>query len=196
MIFKIGLTGNIGSGKTSVAHVFEVLGIPVFYADDESKKLFLEPQVKKELAQRFGNDIITKSKEVNKQKLASIVFTDKTKLEQLNELLHPLVYKRYLEWVDNQKASYTILEAAILFESGFNKYVHQSICVYADKKSRIQRIVKRDKYERSDVEARMKNQWSDEHKNELADFLIDNNEHKMIIPQILKIHQKILSQKK
>lgn len=196
MILKIGLTGNIGSGKTSVAHVFEVLGIPVFYADDESKKLFLEPQVKKDLAQLFGNAIITKSKEVDKQKLASIVFTDKAKLKQLNELLHPLVYKRYLEWVDNQKASYTILEAAILFESGFNKYVHQSICVYADKKSRINRIVKRDKFERSDVEARMKNQLDDEQKNKLADFLVNNNDDEMVIPQILKIHKKLIAQKK
>lgn len=196
MILKIGLTGNIGSGKTSVAQVFEVLGVPVFYTDDESKKLFIEPEVKKELAKLFGTNIITKSKEVDKRKLASIVFTNEAKLKQLNELLHPLVYKRYLQWIDNQNASYTILEAAILFESGFNKYVHQSICVYTNKESRIQRIIKRDNFEKSDIEARMKNQWSDQQKNELADFLIDNNENEMIIPQILKIHQKILNQKK
>lgn len=196
MILKIGLTGNIGSGKTSVAQVFEVLGVPVFYADVESKKLFIEPEVKKELAKLFGTNIITKSKEVDKRKLASIVFTDEAKLKQLNELLHPLVYKRYLEWIDNQNASYTILEAAILFESGFNKYVHQSICVYTNKESRILRIIKRDNFEKADIEARMKNQWSDQQKNELADFLIDNNENEMIIPQVLKIHQKILNQKK
>lgn len=196
MILKIGLTGNIGSGKTSVAQVFEVLGIPVFYADDESKKLFLNPDVKKELIQLFGNDIITKSKQVDKQKLASIVFNDKTKLEQLNNLLHPLVYERYLAWINKQQATYTILEAAILFESGFNKYVHQSICVYADKKSRIERIVTRDSYKKEQIKARMDNQLDDEQKNKLADFLVNNNDDEMIIPQILKIHNKLKAKKK
>lgn len=193
MMLKIGLTGNIGSGKTSVAHVFEVLGIPVFYADDESKKLLTDSKVKKQLVKLFGEAILTKSKEVNKQKLASLVFTDKEKLKDLNELLHPLVYQRYLNWIEVQQANYTILEAAILFESGFNKYVHQSICVYADKKSRIKRIIKRDHFEKADIEARIKNQWSDEKKNALADFIINNNDDEMIIPQILKIHKKIVS---
>lgn len=193
MILKIGLTGNIGSGKTSVAHVFEVLGIPVFYADDESKKLLTDSKVKKQLVKLFGEAILTKSKEVNKQKLASLVFTDKEKLKDLNELLHPLVYQRYLNWIEVQQANYTILEAAILFESGFNKYVHQSICVYADKKSRIKRIIKRDDFDKSDIEARMNNQWDDEKKNALADFIINNNDDEMIIPQILKIHKKIVS---
>lgn len=193
MMLKIGLTGNIGSGKTSVAHVFEVLGIPVFYADNESKKLLTDSKVKKQLVKLFGEAILTKSKEVNKQKLASLVFTDKEKLKDLNELLHPLVYQRYLNWIEVQQANYTILEAAILFESGFNKYVHQSICVYADKKSRIKRIIKRDHFEKADIEARIKNQWSDEKKNALADFIINNNEDEMIIPQILKIHKKIVS---
>lgn len=192
-MLKIGLTGNIGSGKTSVAHVFEVLGIPVFYADDESKKLLTDSKVKKQLVKLFGEAILTKSKEVNKQKLASLVFTDKEKLKDLNELLHPLVYQRYLNWIEVQQANYTILEAAILFESGFNKYVHQSICVYADKKSRIKRIIKRDHFEKADIEARIKNQWSDEKKNALADFIINNNDDEMIIPQILKIHKKIVS---
>lgn len=192
-MLKIGLTGNIGSGKTSVAHVFEVLGIPVFYADDESKKLLTDSKVKKQLVKLFGEAILTKSKEVNKQKLASLVFTDKEKLKDLNELLHPLVYQRYLNWIEVQQANYTILEAAILFESGFNKYVHQSICVYADKKSRIKRIIKRDHFEKADIEARIKNQWDDEKKNALADFIINNNDDEMIIPQILKIHKKIVS---
>lgn len=194
MMLKIGLTGNIGSGKTSVAHVFEVLGIPVFYADDESKKLLTDSKVKKQLVKLFGEAILTKSKEVNKQKLASLVFTDKEKLKDLNELLHPLVYQRYLNWIEVQQANYTILEAAILFESGFNKYVHQSICVYADKKSRIKRIIKRDHFEKADIEARIKNQWSDEKKNALADFIINNNEDEMIIPQILKIHKTLIAQ--
>jgi len=192
MTLKIGLTGNIGSGKTSVAQVFEVLGVPVFYADNESKKLFEESDVKQQLAQLFGNDVITKSKEVDKQKLASIVFTDKEKLQQLNELLHPLVYKRYVEWIDKQQASYTILEAAILFESGFDEYVNQSICVYATKRSRMKRIINRDHFEKEQIEARMNNQWSDQEKNNRADYIIDNNEDKMIIPQILKIHKKLL----
>lgn len=196
MMLKIGLTGNIGSGKTSVAHVFEVLGIPIFYADDESKKLFTDSKVKQQLVKLFGENILTLSKEVNKQNLASIVFTDKEKLKQLNELLHPLVYERYLNWIEVQQADYTILEAAILFESGFNKYVHQSICVYAEKPSRIKRIRSRDDINEVDIKNRMNNQWDDERKNKLADYLIDNNENQMIIPQILKIHKKILSQKK
>ena len=193
-MLKIGLTGNIGSGKTSVAHVFEVLGIPVFYADDESKKLLTDSKVKNQLVKLFGRDILNHSKEVDKQHLASIVFTDKEKLKELNELLHPLVYQSYLNWTEEQKGNYTILEAAILFESGFNNYVHQSICVFAEKRSRIKRIKSRDNINIEDIKNRMNNQWDDERKNKLADYLIDNNENEMIIPQILKIHKVLIAQ--
>ncbi|MBC34564.1 MAG: dephospho-CoA kinase [Bacteroidetes bacterium] len=192
MTLRIGLTGNIGSGKSSAAKAFEVLGIPVFYADDESKSLLNTAEVQNEIIEIFGKEIVD-NKKVDRLKLASIVFTDKEKLSQLNQILHPRVYELFIEWVNEQNSLYIILEAAILFESGFDKYVDKTINVFAKKSSRIRRVSKRDNIDRESIQDRMDNQWSDAKKKELADHNLDNNDNEMLLPQILKLHKSLLN---
>ena len=194
MTLKIGLTGNIGSGKTSAAKAFEILGIPVFYADDESKSLLDTAEVQNEIIEIFGKEVIS-HKKIDRIKLASIVFTDREKLSQLNNILHPRVYDQYIAWVNCQDSPYIILEAAILFESGFDKYVDQTINVFAKKSSRIRRVSKRDNIDQEAIQDRMNNQWSDVKKRELADHNLDNNDNEMLFPQILRLHKSLLNAK-
>lgn len=196
MTLVIGLTGNIGSGKTTAAEVFETLNIPVFYADDESKMLFSDQKVISHLLELFGNQVVNSDHTINRAYLANIVFNDPKKLAELNNLLHPLVYDRFSKWLHTQSSPYVIMEAAILFESGFDKYVDSSICVYANKESRIKRIKNREDLDLANIEARMNNQWDDDKKNTYANYLIDNNDQTLMLPQILSLHEVLLKQKK
>ena len=196
MTLVVGLTGNIGSGKSTISKIFTTLKIPVFYADEEAKKVLFSNENKDKLINAFGDKITNKHKNIDKQKLASIVFTSETLLKKLNDIIHPEVYKRFLSWAENHKtAQYLIMEAAILFESGFDKYVDISINVHADKDIRLNRVIKRDNTDEKLVLARMNNQLSDKRKSELADYTIDNNGVKLLIPQLLEIHNVIIKRK-
>jgi len=172
----IGLTGGIGSGKTTIARYFEELGIPVYIADDEAKKILYLPKVVEELNTAFG-DIIFTDGIPDKAKIAALVFNDKRQLLKLNGVIHPKVAKHFKNWVlSNYGKLFVIKEAAILFESGSYKDCDLIILVTAPVEIRIQRVMNRDQITRDKVLQRMENQWDDEKKSSLSDIIIDNTD--------------------
>ena len=193
-MLKIGLTGGIGSGKTTVAQVFENLGVPVFYADIEAKKcMHSDVALIKQLKATFGNDIYVDRKLQN-DRLASIIFNDDSALHTINRLVHPAVQRVFEEWFITQTASYVLKEAAILFESGSDKELNQIVSVSAPDDLRKQRVMQRDGITESQVLERMSKQWDQSRKIELADFHIVNDEKQLLIPQVLEVHSLLLKQ--
>ncbi len=192
-MIKVGLTGNIGTGKSTVAKIFGSLGIPVYHADLEAKKMLETAAVKSKLLEKFGVDIFNQAN-VDRKKLANLVFDNPQKLKVLNSIIHPLVQKD-LERFFSQKKNhpYVIQEAAILFESGFDKNFDKIILITSLKKLATKRVLDRDNIGSLEVEQRRSNQWSQEKKISLADFIIENNEKDMLIPQVLKIHEILLA---
>ena len=186
----IGLTGGIGSGKTTIANEFLSLGIPVYIADDEARKLMQSAKVIDAIRSVFG-DAIFENDILNREKLAGIVFSDPEKLEKLNAIVHPAVKKHFDEWLLNHKdAPFVIYEAAILFESGGYKKCDLIISVVAPLETRIQRVMDRDKTTREQVLKRINMQWNDEKRISKSDFVIKNTnmeETKAEIVKILKI---------
>ncbi len=194
MTLKIGLTGNIGSGKTMVSAVFSVLGIPVYHADEASKTFLDDPAVKNEIVKYFGYGVLTNDHEINRRSLASIVFTDKQSLGKLNSILHPRVKQDFRNWTDLQAGKhYVIQEAAIIFESGFSNEYDYIIHVSCPREIAIERVVARDKIDPNSVLRRMQFQLEDSEKAHLSDFVIHNDGSKLVIPQVLLIHQHLLS---
>jgi dephospho-CoA kinase len=170
----IGLTGGIGSGKTTMAKYFASKGIPVYIADDEAKKVMLSPAVIKEIGKAFGEEVLTDGVP-DKKKLADVVFNDPEKLQLLNSIIHPKVREHFYEWVQQQKdAVFVIKEAAILFESGSYKDCDKIILVTAPLGVRIKRVMERDNISREKVLERIANQWDDEKKGEMSDYIINN----------------------
>lgn len=188
----IGITGGIGSGKSTVCRVFVALGIPVFEADACAKQLMnSDPEVGEQLIRLFGAIVYLPDHTVNRKYLAGLVFSDPSLLAQLNAIVHPAVRKAFSEWLGKQHSPYVIHEAAILFESGFYKMMDQTITIVTDEDQRIQRVIKRDGISVEQVRQRIQNQWNDEERIKLADFVIRNNDDDLIIPQILEIDKKI-----
>ena len=191
-MLKIGLTGNIGSGKTWTCQTFEALGVPVFYADLEARKILNHPKTAFEISELFGKHLINDLNEIDRKALAAIVFNDKHELQKLNQLIHPKLREAFAVWAHkHQTHKYVIQEAAILFENGFDKMMDKNICIAAPKELRLERVIKRDQTNREDVLARMGNQWSDERKEKAADFVVYNDGLQMVLPQILKIHEHL-----
>ncbi len=190
-MIKVGLTGGIGSGKTITSTVFEKLGVPVFYADEEAKKLLSKDrEVIRQLRDRFGDDIFDENG-INKASLASIIFNDRDALDDVNKIIHPKVRRDFASWAEQQISAYVIMEAAILFESGGHKNMDKTILVYAPEQLRIQRVIKRDDVTEEEVRSRMRNQEKDEDKIEKADWVIYNDDTQMVLPQIIEIHNTI-----
>jgi dephospho-CoA kinase len=170
----IGLTGGIGSGKTIVAKYIEALGIPVYISDDEARKIMETDEVLDLIRNEFGEEVIDNHK-LNRDKLAQLVFTNSEKLDKLNKIVHPLVKKHFDLWVEmNQNAQFIIKEAAILFESGSYKDCDTIITVTAPLETRIQRVMQRDKCDRSAVLKRIESQWTDEQRIVKSDYVIHN----------------------
>jgi len=170
----IGLTGGIGSGKSTIAKYIESLGIPVYIADTEAKKIMDSEVIIGKIIDVFGEDVIENDK-ISKSKLSKLVFSNPKKLEELNKIIHPEVYSHFSEWVQkHQNFPLVIKEAAILFESGSYKDCDKIILVTAPKQIRIERVMQRDSVTQEAVEARMNNQWDDERKKALSDFIIVN----------------------
>jgi dephospho-CoA kinase len=193
-MIKVGITGGIGSGKSTVAKVFEVLGIPVYYADDAAKQLMNDNDALKQQVQKeFGNEAYTNGK-LNRKYIADIVFANPEKLELLNSLVHPATLQDAEEWMNKQTTPYTIKEAALIFESGAQAQLDYVIGVYAPTPLRIQRTMQRDNISREEVIARINKQIDEPIKMKLCDFVIINDEQLMVIPQVLALHQKILKQ--
>ncbi|PKW21016.1 dephospho-CoA kinase [Flavobacterium lindanitolerans] len=172
----IGLTGGIGSGKSSIAKHIESLGIPVYIADTEAKKILDTADVIAKVIALFGDDILENGK-IDRKKIAALVFQDPEKLKKYNAIIHPEVYLHFQNWV-KQHNNYPLVvkEAAILFESGSYKDCDKIILVTAPKENRIQRVMKRDAVTREAVEQRMSHQWDDETKKSMSDFIIENIE--------------------
>lgn len=192
-MLKIGLTGGIGSGKSTVAKIFEVLGIPVYYADTEAKRLMnSNEKIKESLRQHFG-EATYKNEELDRKYLADIVFNNPEKLELLNALIHPVTIKDAEEWMQRQAAPYSIKEAALLFESGAAENLDFVIGVYAPQALRIKRVMKRDNLAQDEIVKRINRQVNEEMKMKLCDFVITNNEQELLIPQVLKLHQHFIS---
>lgn len=188
----IGLTGNIGTGKSTVARIFEMLGIPVYRADYQARIILETSDVVEKVALLFGKRIIDGEFKVNRKALADIVFNDAAKLESLNKLIHPLVENDFSNWCKmHNDEKYILHEAAILFESGFNRLFDFNILVTAPEELCIARVMERDSVTKEMVIDRIKHQWSQEKKLSLADFQIINDGKTMVIPQVLEVHKKI-----
>jgi dephospho-CoA kinase len=191
MALKIGITGGIGSGKTVVCKIFKLLGVPIFVADHVAKELIdTNSEIKRKLIHLFGPGIYKEDGNVDRKKLASLIFNDNLSLEKVNEIIHPVVKEKFLDWVREQDSTYVLHEAAILFESGFYKLMDYNILISADKEIRITRVMERDSVSREKVLSRIEKQWDDDKKAELADTVILNN-NELLIPKVLEIHKKL-----
>ncbi len=192
-MLKIGLTSGIGCGKSLVAHVFETIGIPVFYSDKEAKVLYEDESLLNEIAIKFGKEVVVDGK-LQTKKLASIVFCDENKLQQLNAMMHPRVFKRFDTWSKKQHSPYVIMESAILFENNLDKHFTKTIGITTPQDIVIKRVMQRDSCTKEQVLERINNQMPQEKKNKLVDYLIYHDDTTMHLPQILRIHEDILKQ--
>jgi dephospho-CoA kinase len=191
-VLRIGLTGGIGSGKTTVAKIFEQQGIPVYYADDEAKRLVNSNlELKAAIQKHFGQEAYTNG-ELNRKLLASIVFTDKYKLELLNALIHPVTIQDASEWMKKQNSPYAIKEAALLFEAAAAQQLDYIIGVQAPLPLRIKRTMARNHVSHEEVMKRINNQLDETIKMKLCDFVIQNDERELVIPQVLALHERLI----
>lgn len=192
MGLKIGITGGIGSGKTFICRLFEALGIPVYNADEEAKRLMnTDIRLKEKLIAQFG-EATYKDGLLDRAFLANMVFSDKNKLELLNSIVHPVVIQEAKDWAERQTTRYSLKEAALLFESGSYKEQDYTILVTAPMDIRIQRVIERDGATEQQVQERINKQLSDEEKLQLADFVIVNDGITPLLPQVWTLHQKFL----
>lgn len=183
----IGLTGGIGSGKTTIANIFQSFGIPIYIADDEAKKIMESPEIINEIKDVFGTSVF-ENEVLNRQKLAEIVFNTPKKLEQLNKIVHPAVKKHFDQWLSNHTTSpYIVYEAAILFESGRYKDCDVIITVTAPVETRIHRVIERDRTTRALVLKRINSQWTDDERISKSDFVIENTSIEEAKTEVLKI---------
>ena len=190
-MLKIGLTGGIGSGKTTVAQVFELLGIPVYYADAASRRLYhTDPELMQQIKSNFGEDMYEHN-QLNREKMAAVVFSDPEKLELLNRLVHPPTIRDAEKWMKEQNTHYIIKEAALLFESGSAAGLDYIIGVQAPVHLRIKRVMDRDGVSREEVQRRMNRQIDDNIKMRLCDFVIRNDEQELVIPQVLELDERL-----
>lgn len=191
---KIGVTGGIGSGKSLVCQIFKTLKVPVFEADREAKVIIdSDSHTRQALEKLLGNGILGPDGKINRHAMAGIIFNDQELLKEVNAIIHPAVRHRFNSWHAEQKSRYIIQEAAILFESGVFRMMDMNIVVTAPEEMRIRRVMQRDGVTKEKVYERMKNQWPEEEKVAMADYIIRNDESQSLIQQVLEIHQKILN---
>jgi len=187
---KVGVTGGIGSGKSTVCDVLRVLGVPVFHADHEAKLLYGLPEVRNTVIATFGEAMYV-GDVVDRKALADRVFTDPATLLKLNAIIHPAVRRRFQEWTAEQRAPYVVMEAAILAETGGAKAFDHLVVVTAPEALRIRRVMKRDGVEEEAVRARIQNQMDEQERIKLADTVIVNDDRTLVIPQVLDLHQHL-----
>ncbi|MBI5009934.1 MAG: dephospho-CoA kinase [Bacteroidia bacterium] len=189
---KLGVTGGIGSGKTTVCRVFNVLGVPVFSADAVARDVMdIDTGIMLRINTIAGKNLY-ESGNLDRSELARLIFNNERLLEKVNALVHPVVLSRFREWENKQDAPYVIMEAAILFESGASKIVDRILTVIAPMEERVNRVIHRSNLTREQVMERMRNQMDDNQRIEGSDYVISNSENDMIIPEILRIHEDIM----
>lgn len=188
----VGLTGGIGSGKTTVAQIFKALGVPIFVADEVSKRIIdSDLSLQSELKSLLGNDVVKEGK-IDRPYMASLIFNDANLLKEANALIHPAVGSAFQQWYLQQDFPYVLREAAILFESGSHKDCEAIVVVSAPEDLRIARVQKRSGESEAQIRARMSKQWPQKKKEELADYLIFNEQKEMLIPQVIKVHEDLI----
>jgi dephospho-CoA kinase len=191
-MLRIGVTGGIGSGKTTVTRIFQSLGIPIYSSDIEAKRLMRDdPKIRSQIIQQFGSGSYS-GELPNTSHLASIVFQDPAALEKLNRIIHPATLADARNWMESQQAPYAIKESALLFETGAAEGLDRIIGVYAPRSLRIQRVMQREPIDRESVIARMNHQLDEEMKRKLCDEVIVNDEQQPLLDQVLALHAKLL----
>ena len=194
-MIKVGLTGGIGSGKTTVAKIFKQFGVPVYFSDDRAKDLMLNNQFLREsLISLFGDKVIVDGF-LNRSYIASKVFTNAKELIKLNALVHPFVQRDFDVWSASQTSNYVLKEAAIIFETGADKLLDKVVLVESPKLLKVSRIMNRDGVTEEKVFKRMSMQWPDSQKRNNADYIIQNDEKSSLINQILKFHDTFSTSK-
>ncbi len=194
-MLKIGITGNIGSGKTTVSQLFEILGIPVFYSDTEAKKVMVtDVQLISAIKGHFGEEAYFADGSLNRKLIAGVVFNNDAELQKLNSLVHPAVFRAFDQWVlQYPDAPYVLKEAAVLFESGSYKDCDYTIIVTAPTDMRIDRVMKRDNITEIEAQSREVKQMPQEEKQQLASYTITNDNSLLVIPQVLTLHQELIA---
>ena len=188
---RIGLTGNIGSGKTIIASCFEVLNIPVFNTDNVAKLLMNnDVNLKQSLIAEFGKEVFLNN-ELNRKYLSKLAFNDDLVLKRLNALVHPVIQEDFEKWSIQQSGPYIIKEAAILFESNTYQSLDAIICISCPEEIRLKRILKRDDLSEKEVRQRMSHQWAEKKKISLSDYVITNDNTCLVMPQILSVHSAL-----
>ena len=196
-MMKIGITGGIGSGKSTVCGIFKNLGVPVFNSDEAARKLVNENKdVNLALRAAFGDDMFFSDGNLDRKRLAKLVFNNPPELEKLNAIIHPLVYREFNKFCEeHKKAKYVVKEAAILFETKVHQHLDKIINVYAPREMRIERVLKREENTRENIERIMRFQLPDEEKNRLSDYIIVNENIDDLLPQVMEIHEFLLNEK-
>jgi dephospho-CoA kinase len=190
---RVGITGNIGSGKTTICQIFATLGIPIYYADPAARRLMVEdPELVRAITGLLGASAYMPNGQLNRGYVADTIFGNEEKLLALNRLVHPAVGHDGLRWHQEQQgAPYTLYEAALIFESGGDRGMDRIIVVRAPAPLRLARVMQRDGVDEAAVRARMARQWPEEQKTAQADFIIDNDGETLLIPQVLAIHRQL-----
>lgn len=189
---RIGITGNIGSGKSLVCKIFCQLGINTFYSDEETKNLYFIPEIKEQILDYFKDDVYFQDGTLNRKLLSYHLFKNPRALQFIEEILYPQLNRTFNEWCSKQSSDYVLFESAILFEKDFTKQFDKIIFVSAPEDVRLQRAMQRDKCDEENVRSRMRLQWDEDIKKAESDFIIKNDGNEMLIPQVMKIHDIIL----
>ena len=188
---RIGITGNIGSGKSLVCKIFNHLGISTFHSDEETQKLYFLPDIKKEIVGRFGDEVYFEDGSLNKKLLSYHLFQNKEALQFIEDLLYPKLNQVFDEWCERQTSGFVLFESAILFEKNFDKQFDKIIFVSAPEDVRVKRAMQRDRCDEENVRSRMRLQWDEETKKAKSDYIINNDNNVMLIPQVMRINSEL-----